>query len=76
MKMPLALRLLPLLLITLLISACSEKDVAETQGPRPIRAMKVNDVSALQQRSFPGRASATQEVDGISRNRPSYRPPC
>jgi RND family efflux transporter MFP subunit len=25
--------------------------------------MKVNDVSALQQRSFPGRASATQEVD-------------
>ncbi len=63
MKMPFALRLLLLLLSTLLLIACAKEDLPEKQVARPIRAMKVGDVSALQQRSFPGRASATQEVD-------------
>jgi RND family efflux transporter MFP subunit len=63
MKMPYKLLLLTFLPIILLLIACSKEDLPEKQTARPIRTMTVGDVSVLRQRGFPGRASATQEVD-------------
>ena len=37
--------------------------VEQTEVVRPVRAMKIGDFAAMTGRSFPGRASATQEVD-------------
>lgn len=63
LRMPNKLSLLSLLSITLLLIACSEENLPEKQTARPIRAMTVGDVIVLQQRSFPGRARANQEVN-------------
>jgi RND family efflux transporter MFP subunit len=48
---------------TLVLVGCGEEEVAEKSYVRPVKAMKVRDVARFHQRSFPGRAKATQEVD-------------
>ena len=45
-----------------LFNACS-KEVEEAEVIRPVRAIKVGDITGLSGRSFPGRARAAQEVD-------------
>ncbi len=47
----------------LLLAACGEEPVAETETIRPVRAIQVADTANVDQRSFTGRARATQEVD-------------
>ena len=49
--------LLPLCMLT----ACGEPEVAKPV--RPVRAIKVGDVTSVSERSFPGRARATEEVN-------------
>jgi RND family efflux transporter MFP subunit len=46
------------------LSGCdSEKDATAELPPRPVKAIKVADVEALTERTLPGRASASQEVN-------------
>ena len=45
-----------------LFNACS-KEAEKAEVIRPIRAIKVGDITGLEGRSFPGRARAAQEVD-------------
>lgn len=45
-----------------LFNACS-KEVEKAEVIRPVRAIKVGDITGLSGRSFPGRARAAQEVD-------------
>ena len=57
-----------MLLVVVIISVwlatgCRTQTSAPDQGVRPVRAMKVADFEGLSGRSFPGRASASQEVD-------------
>ena len=59
LKPPLRL-LLPLLALHL--SAC-EQEPAKTDFVRPVRAAKVQDVEGFVERSFPGKAAATQEIN-------------
>jgi RND family efflux transporter MFP subunit len=51
------------LLALLAIVGCGTEEAAEKDVVRPVRAMKVSDVTGVETRSFPGRAKATQEVD-------------
>jgi RND family efflux transporter MFP subunit len=46
----------------LALAGCREP-AAEKEAVRPVRAIKVGDVKALQGREFPGRATAKDEVD-------------
>ena len=46
-----------------LLTGCQRAEPPELDLVRPIRAMKAGDLNALQERSFPGRARAAQEVD-------------
>jgi RND family efflux transporter MFP subunit len=45
-----------------LLGACSEQ-IEQAEVVRPVRAIKVGDVTGMEGRSFPGRARAAQEVD-------------
>ena len=45
-----------------LLAGCGEPE-AEKSIIRPVRAIQVADVEGLRRRGFPGRASATQEID-------------
>jgi RND family efflux transporter MFP subunit len=48
----------------LFLTACDQSTTPVGEvPPRPVMAMKVADVSALAERSFPGRAAAEQEVN-------------
>ncbi len=51
------------LIPALLLEGCGDDKISEKPVVRPVRAMKVGDVSQLRKRSFPGRAKATQEVN-------------
>jgi RND family efflux transporter MFP subunit len=57
--------LLNILMITTLLGlvACGEKEVIEKDTVRPIKAMKVGDEEPFGGRWFPGKATATQEVN-------------
>ena len=58
--------IVPVLFASLLLAACEEKqEVVEVV--RPVRAMKVQDVDGFVQRFFPGRATATQEINAAFR---------
>ena len=46
-----------------LVMGCDQQETAQEEPVRPVRAMKVADFAGLTERSFPGRAAATQEVD-------------
>ena len=46
----------------LLLGACAE-EVVEEEIVRPVRAMRVETTSAFEERWFPGRAQAVQEVN-------------
>lgn len=46
-----------------LIAGCGKEEPAQEEPVRALRAMKVADYTGLTERSFPGRAAATQEVD-------------
>ena len=46
-----------------LITGCRKDERAPEEFVRTVRAMKVADFAGVSQRSFPGRAAATQEVD-------------
>jgi RND family efflux transporter MFP subunit len=48
---------------TFVVMGCGKEEVSEDDSVRPVRAMRVADYAGVSQRSFPGRASATQEVD-------------
>lgn len=52
-----------LLGLAVLLSGCQTSEPPAEVVIRPIRAMKVGNLEALEQRSFPGRAQAAQEVD-------------
>jgi RND family efflux transporter MFP subunit len=45
------------------IQACDKEQLEEKQSIRPVRAMKVTDVGEIKERTFPGIAKATQEVE-------------
>jgi len=47
----------------LMTTACSRTPAPEKEAVRPVRAMRVADYEGLSERSFPGRAAATQELD-------------
>jgi len=47
----------------LVLPGCRREEPASEESVRVVRAMKVADFSGLAQRSFPGRARATREVD-------------
>jgi RND family efflux transporter MFP subunit len=51
------------LLCSLALSACGGEVPPAPTGPRPVRAMRIGSPAEMIQRSFPGRAEATQEVD-------------
>ena len=59
LKQPLFL-FLPLLVVQL--SAC-EQEQEKSEIVRPVRAAKVQDVEGFVERSFPGKAAATQEIN-------------
>ncbi len=48
---------------TLLLGGCAEEQAPEKEIIRPVRAAKVADPGQLKGRKWPGRASATQEVE-------------
>jgi len=50
-------------LMSIMLVACSDEQVAEQTVIRPVKAMQVADVSGLSDRSFPGRAKATEQID-------------
>ncbi len=56
---------LPILLVILVaLQGCGKDETAATREViRPVRAVKVGDATQLTQRSFPGRAKATQELE-------------
>ena len=64
-SIPITRYLLCTIVIPLLIGvvSCSKEEVEEKKIIRPIRAMKVSDVTQFRQRKFPGIAKATQEID-------------
>ena len=43
--------------------ACNDQQVAEQTAIRPVKAVRVADVSSLSDRWFPGRAKATEQID-------------
>lgn len=47
----------------LLLQACEKEQLEEKKVVRPVRAMKVTDVGEIRERTFPGIAQATQEVE-------------
>jgi multidrug efflux pump subunit AcrA (membrane-fusion protein) len=47
--------------LTAVLGGCAQETV--TQPARPVRAIKVEDISAIEGRKFPGRAKATQEIN-------------
>jgi RND family efflux transporter MFP subunit len=51
---------IPLILLT---GACGKEEVEEKKIIRPVRAMKISDVTQFRQRKFPGIAKATQEIN-------------
>ena len=57
-----SLLVLVLPLLAVLLSACEEERV-ETEFVRPVRAAKVQDVEGFVERSFPGKAAATQVIN-------------
>lgn len=59
MKLPLC----TLSLVSLLAVSCSKESAAAPEPVRPVRAVKVGNVSDFQNRSFPGTARAKEEVD-------------
>ncbi len=54
-----ALALLP----ALFLAGCGQEEAPEQSVVRPVRAIKVGNAAEFRQRSFPGRAKATQEVE-------------
>ena len=57
-------QVLMLLALSLFVAACvHEEPTGKPATVRPVKAMRVFDESALTERSFPGRASAEQEVN-------------
>jgi RND family efflux transporter MFP subunit len=52
-----------LLASVILLSSCEKPQSEDVEDIRPIRTMKVDDISQIERRSFPGRAKATQEVE-------------
>ena len=54
---------LGLILPTILLFGCGQEPKPEGRVIRPVKAVKVGDLSEVNKRSFPGRAKATQEVD-------------
>ena len=47
----------------LLLQACEKEQLEDKNIVRPVRAMKVTDVGEIKERTFPGIAQATQEVE-------------
>ena len=58
---PTVMTILAILLLSTLAS-CSQQ-APQKEIIRPVRAVEVGNVGALQRRGFPGRAQATQEID-------------
>ena len=50
-------------LISMSLIACTDEQVEEQTAIRPVKAMQVADVSGFSDRSFPGRAKATEQID-------------
>ena len=49
--------------LALFISACEKQETPVEAPVRPVKVVKVGDTEELFERQFPGRSSATQEVD-------------
>lgn len=50
-------------LISLLLSGCAEPPPPTAETIRPVKAIKIANYAGFNERSFPGKAEATQEVD-------------
>ena len=50
-----------------LVAGCDQQETAQEEPVRPVRAMKVADFAGVTDRSFPGRAAATQEINAAFR---------
>ncbi len=51
------------LLMLLFTSGCEKQEATVKEPVRPVKAVKVGDLERIMERKFPGRASATREVD-------------
>jgi len=58
-----ALPLAVVSLLTLLLGGCTEDPPPQVEVIRPVKAVKIADFAGFFERSFPGKAKATQEVD-------------
>lgn len=58
-----AIKILFLGILSLVLLTGCEKEPAVRQPVRPVKAVKVADFEEVMRRTFPGRASATEEVD-------------
>ncbi len=58
-----ALPLAAVALISLLSSGCADDPLPEREVIRPVKALKIADYAGFFERSFPGTAQATQEVE-------------
>ncbi len=56
-------RLSVLIVCAVLLAGCSEEPPPREERPRLVKAMKIADYAGFYNRSFPGTAKATQEVD-------------
>ena len=63
MMRPPAIMIAAAIVPTLLIPGCRKEESAYQEAVRAVRAMVVADFAGVSERSFPGRAAATQEVD-------------
>jgi RND family efflux transporter MFP subunit len=56
-------RLSVLIVCIMVLAGCSEEPLPQEERPRLVKAMKIADYAGFYNRSFPGTAKATQEVD-------------
>jgi multidrug efflux pump subunit AcrA (membrane-fusion protein) len=57
------IKLILLGILSILLMTGCEKEIEVQQPVRPVKAVKVADFEEVMRRTFPGRASATEEVD-------------
>ncbi|RKZ94156.1 MAG: efflux RND transporter periplasmic adaptor subunit [Gammaproteobacteria bacterium] len=56
-------KIVPVLLMALVLSACADEPAPEKEVIRPVRAIQVAVQTEMETRTFPGTAKATQEVN-------------
>jgi RND family efflux transporter MFP subunit len=52
-----------LFVLGLFLIACDEQNITTADAPRPVKAFQIGNIKSFNNRSFPGRAKASQEVN-------------